>query len=407
MTDRRVGPSGVGHVGAQAGAVEGEVDGTLVVESDVVEERPRQDAWDLADVGDPARTQERLRVVHGGPVPPDRSGVVDQAGERGQQTGLARPDATQQQDQLATLDGEVDTVDADRAVVVDGGQVVDRQTLEPIDDGCRRGGREAGDQVDTVADVHEVAAARQTAGLDVPRPGPRRLGDHGAGHPTEPVEPADGAGHEQRGGQAPPTRHVDGPGGDDADLDEHDREAVEDRLHPVLTDRRSHAGVVDDAQVAVDGAGRGRQLDGADRVQGGDEGAAEPGPCRRRGGRRPSGGRGTECGDGGAGRHHGDEDRTGEEGSAQQRGDRRDQDAVDHVDPPVGVAGEAVGVHRPGDDLTGRCGIQAALGRLAGQHRGAHPQHDVDPPSGVAPDRLGQEQRRGDEAGDEEPESDE
>ena len=64
------------------------------------------------------------------------------------------------------------------------------------------------------------------------------------------------------------------------------------------------------------------------------------------------------------------------------------------VDPAVGVAGEPVGVHGPGDHLAGRRTPQPVLLGLAGEHRGPDPQHHRDPPARVEPDRLGQQQRR-------------
>ena len=67
---------------------------------------------------------------------------------------------------------------------------------------------------------------------------------------------------------------------DDADLHHHDRDAVEQRLDAVLADRGLDAAAVDLAQVPVDvGGGRG-ELDRADRVERGDQGAAERAPGR-------------------------------------------------------------------------------------------------------------------------------
>jgi hypothetical protein len=101
-----------------------------VVERDVVGERAGQHPRHLADVGDLAGPQERLRVVDLAVVPLDAALVVDEAGERGQQARLARPDLADEQHEVAGVDGEVDVAHADRAVVVDGGEPPQRQPLQ-------------------------------------------------------------------------------------------------------------------------------------------------------------------------------------------------------------------------------------------------------------------------------------
>ena len=110
---------------------------------------------------------------------------------------------------------------------------------------------------------------------------------------------------------------------------------------------------------------RGRELDGAHRVQRRDQRAAEPGPRRR-------GRRGGAAGD----------RRPRVEASAEAtitasrtppasrlwaatRGHRDDHQAVDEVDPAVGVPGQPVGVHGPGDDLAGRRALEPVLRGLA------------------------------------------
>ena len=50
----------------------------------------------------------------------------------------------------------------------------------------------AADQVDPGRQLHQVAAAGEPAGGQLPGAGARRLGDHRAGDPAEPVEPVDG-----------------------------------------------------------------------------------------------------------------------------------------------------------------------------------------------------------------------
>jgi len=62
--------------------------------------------------------EERLGVGDLPTVPEQYAGVLDEAGECGEQAGLAGADLPDQQHQLAGLHGEVDAADADRAVVV-------------------------------------------------------------------------------------------------------------------------------------------------------------------------------------------------------------------------------------------------------------------------------------------------
>ena len=49
---------------------------------------------------------------------------------------------------------------------------------------------------------------------------------------------------------------------------------------------------------------------------------------------------------------------------ATQRGDRDDDQAVDEVDPAVGVPRQPVGVHGAGDDLAGRRPLAAGAGAV-------------------------------------------
>ena len=92
--------------------------------------------------------------------------------------------------------------------------------------------------------------------------------------------------------------------------------------------------------------------------------------------------------------HHREQDAAGEEALGDDRGQRRDREAVDEVDPAVGVPRQPVGVHGAGDDLAGRGALQAVLLRLADEHRRPDAQHDRDPPARVAPDRGRQQERR-------------
>ena len=66
-------------------------------------------------------------------------------------------------------------------------------------------------------------------------------------------KPVDRTGDQQRGRQPPAAGEVDRPGRDDTALHHHDGDAVEQRLDPVLADRRVDAAAVD---VAAGGRAR-------------------------------------------------------------------------------------------------------------------------------------------------------
>jgi hypothetical protein len=120
VADQGVGTPGRVDVRTEASGLErGRHGAAGVVEPHVVRERAGQHPRDLGDVGDPPRTQERLRVVDGRAVPADLTGARHQTGERREQARLARADLPEQEHQLAVGDGEVDVADPDGAVVVD------------------------------------------------------------------------------------------------------------------------------------------------------------------------------------------------------------------------------------------------------------------------------------------------
>ena len=309
-------------------------------------------------------------------VPPDLAGAGDQAGQRARAgwTCPSRPGRAAAPARRGAM-VEVDVADADRAVVVHRGEARPARGVRSGSRGPGAGsGRGAVHQVDAGGQLHQVAAAGEPAGGVHPGPGARRLGDDRAGDPAEPVEAVDGAGHQQRGREPPAAGEQHRPRGDDAALHHHDRDAVEHRLHPVLPDRGVDAAAVDVAQVRVHARGGGGELDGAHRVQRRDQRAAEPAPGPPT--RPPPTGR----------RPGGPSDEASAEATitasstppasrlcATQRGDAGDGEAVDEVDPAVGVAGQPVGVHRARDDLARRRPLEAVLGGLPGEHGGAAP----------------------------------
>ena len=197
-----------------------------------------------------------------------------------------------------------------------------------------------------------------------------------------------------------PAEQQDEPRRDDAALHQHDRHAVEHRLDAVLADRRAHPSTVDGAQVAVHrGRGRG-ELDRAGRLQRRHERAPEARAGRRRGRRRAAGHRRAEGRRRGGQHHHREQHPAGEQAAARDGRHHHDDQAVDEIDPAVGVAREAVGVHRPPDDLTGGGARQPVLHRLAAQHRQAHPQHHGDPPQRVDAEGPGHQDGGGEQAED-------
>ena len=141
---------------------------------------------------------------------------------------------------------------------------------------------------------------------------------------------------------------------------------------------------------------RGGELDRAHRVERRDQGPAEAGPGRGRtrppSGRRP-GGRGSRPAPRPPSRRAGRAPASRLVPAISAVTDD-DGQAVDEVDPAVGVARQPVGVHGAGDDLAGRRARQPVLRGLAGEHRGADPEHHRDPPARVAAERLGEQQRR-------------
>ena len=393
MTDERVVPPGILDVVAQPGVGDGPVEGAAVTEHDVVGERAGQHPRHLRDVRHLARPQEDLRVVDLDPVPRDRAGVVDQAGEAAQQARLARPDLPEEQHEFTGADREVDPLDAAGAVVVDG---TDIAQLELAQRDVLRGGRSgcgALDEVDAGREGDEVDTPGEGARRLLPGPGSRRLGDDGSGDPAEPVEPVDGTRDEDRGGQAPAPGGEGRPGSDHPDLHHDHRHAVEDGLHPVLEHGRVDPAAVDPAQVAAGcGGGRG-QLDGPRGFEDGHQGAAEGGPGRGGfGGRAPRDGPPDGRGEGRTDEHP-EQHTSGQCTAAEDRGDGDDGEPVEEVDPAVGVEDVAVGIHRAGHDLTGRRALEPVLSRLPDQDRHAHPQQHLDPPARVAPNGRGHEQR--------------
>ena len=402
VADERVGPARLGDVALHPGGRESRLDAAAgMVEGHVVRERPGQHPGHLGDVRDPRGSQLHLRVAHGPAVPEDLAGVGRQTHQGGEQAGLARADLAQQEHELARLDREVDVLDADGAVVVDRGQPVQGEGAQWI---ARAGlglGSGAVHQVEARGQVHQVAAAGQVA--RGPHPGAHAgcLGDDRPGDPAEPVEAADGVRDEQRDRQRPRAVEQARPRGDDTALDHDDRDSVEQRLDPVLADGRIDPAAVHLAQVLVHLRGRGGELDGADRLEGRDQRPTEAGPGRRGGrggasGDRSAQGRGQRGDD-----HDHEQDRAGQPRAGDEGRHRGDDQPVDEVDPAVGVAREAVRVHGAGDHLTGRGPDEPALRRLAGEHRGAHPEPDLHPPVRIGAERLRQDERAHHERDDE------
>ena len=108
-------------------------------------------------------------------------------------------------------------------------------------------------QVDAGGQLHQVAAAGEPAGGVHPGAGAGRLGDR----PTPATRPnqskpltAPATSSAVASPQPPATQHR--PGGDHAALHHHDRDAVEQRLDPVLAHGGVDAAGVDVAQVRVD-----------------------------------------------------------------------------------------------------------------------------------------------------------
>ena len=401
MPHDRVRATGVGDVAPEPGVVDRRLDPPRVPEPDVVGERPRQHTRHLRDVGHLAGPQERLGVLDLHVVPPHAAAVVDQPGQGAQQARLAGADLSQEQHQLAGLDREVDADGPPRAVLVDGLHAAQLEPLQRHPLGRRRSRCRARDEVDPVGHVHQVSPTREGSGRHLPRPGAGRLGDHRARDPTEPVEAVDRRGHQQRGRQTPAAEEVGRPRGHDAALHHHDRHAVEDRLHAVLEDRRLHPPTVDVAQVAVHVRRRRGELDRASRLQGGDQGPPESGARRRGlGGRTTRDGTTDRRGERRA-YHHGQQHSPGEEAPSGDGGHGHDDQTDAEVDPAVGVAGEAVGIHGPRDHLARGRARQAVLLGLPQQHRHPGAEQDRDPPAWIAPDRRGQHQRGEQQADDE------
>ena len=218
----------------------------VVVEQDVVGEGAGEHARDLGDVGDLARAQEGLGVGDLDAVPADRAGVLDEAGQRREQAGLAGADLAQQQHQLAGARRSRSTPTTPRVPSSWTAATPRRLRRRSGVRGAAAGaGAVPATRSTPGAQVHQVAAAGQPARGLLPGPDAGRLGDDGAGDAAEPVEAVDGAGDEQRGGEVPAAEEVGGPRGDDAALHHHDRDAVEHGLHAVLEHRRLDAAAVD------------------------------------------------------------------------------------------------------------------------------------------------------------------
>ncbi len=308
---------------------------------------------------------------------------------------LPGADLAEQQHQLVVADGEVDVADADGAVVVHGGEP---RPAPGCAAGRGRRARAAGRRPCTRSTpgglAHQVAAAGQPAGGDHPGTGARRLGDHRAGDPAEPVEAVDRAGHQQGGGQPPAAGQQDGPG------------RRRRRTAPSRSARRRASPApgargprrrrarrppraggactlgVEAASLTVRTESSAETSERPNRAR-----AAADADAERPATRRPSEEASAEA------TMTASSTPPASRLCADQRGDRGDREAVDEVDPAVGVAGQPVGVHGAGDDLARRRARQAVLRGLPGEHRGAHPQHHRDPPARVAPEGLGEQQR--------------
>jgi hypothetical protein len=164
------------------------------------------------------------------------------------------------------------------------------------------------------------------------------------------------------------------PGRHDAGLHEDPGDAVEQRAHRVLPDRRPDPPLVDLLEVVLHRRRRGGELHGADGVERGHqrppEGRAQVARLLRGGAgerrTRAAHERGEQQ-DGG--RHHAGQQAP----SGHRRGDDHGR-AERHVDPAVGVDDEAVGVEGAGGDLARRRLRQALLARLPAQDREAQAQ---------------------------------
>ena len=342
MADETVPAARVVDVGGETRSVDGSVELALVTEEHVLGEGAGEHSGRLGDVGDLAGAEEELRLAHLSSVPRERAGVVHEPRECRQQARLAGAHGSQEQHELALPDGEIHAFDADRPVIVQGGEVTQRQFAQGLPRRlgylrCRTGGQvEAGREVDEIGPAGEFARR--------PEPGPRsgRLGDDRPGDPAEPVEVGRRVDDEQRRRKAPGAVQRPRPGCHDACLHHERRDAVEHGGDSVLAHRGLDARAVDGGEVFADAPGATRELDGARCFERGDEGATELGTGRR----RPRGGAARHAPSEGGGQrradHDDEQDETREPGATEHSGENDDDETVGEVDPPVGIADEAI-----------------------------------------------------------------